>query len=104
MAISGPELLARIDAHDAPVILDVRSRDEFAAGHVPGAVHIPFWAVRRHAAEIPASREDSIVVYCGHGPRAWMAGAALRRLGFRHLIYLTGHWHDWQKAGLREEK
>jgi rhodanese-related sulfurtransferase len=104
VAISAPELLAHIDAGKAPAILDVRSRGEFAAGHVPGAVHIPFHAIRRHASEIPAASDDPIVVYCGHGPRAWIAGSALRRLGFRNIAYLAGHWHNWQKAGLREEK
>ena len=104
MSISGPELLARIDAHHAPVILDVRSREEFAAGHVPGAIHVPFWTVRQHEADIPASPDQSVVVYCGYGPRAWIAGAALRRLGFKNIVYLRGHWHLWQKAGLREEK
>jgi rhodanese-related sulfurtransferase len=103
VAISAPELLAQIGAGRAPAILDVRSRKEFAAGHVPGAVHIPFHAIRQHASDIPASPEDPIIVYCGYGPRAWIAGAALRKLGFRNIAYLAGHWHRWKKARLRSE-
>jgi rhodanese-related sulfurtransferase len=99
------DLLARIDAGEAPAILDVRSRWEYRQGHVPGAVFIPFWAVPFlgtlfPAWRVPAKREDTLVVYCGHGPRAWMAGAALRRRGFRDVQYLDGHMTGWRRAGL----
>ena len=103
MSITGPELLARIDAGNAPAILDVRSGKEFRRGHVPGAVHIPFTAIGSHAWEIPGSPDDPIVVYCGLGPRAWIAGHALRRHGFDKVIYLKGHMYGWRKARLRVE-
>ena len=103
MAISGTDLLARIDAGNAPAILDVRSTKEFARGHVPGAIHIPFASVDQHVSEIPGSPRDPVVVYCGHGPRAWFAGRALRRHGFEQVMYLKGHMHGWRQAGLREE-
>jgi rhodanese-related sulfurtransferase len=102
--MTGSDLLARISAGTAPKILDVRSRAEFEAGHVPGALHIPFWQLLSQAPEIPLSLEDPLVVYCGHGPRARMAGAALRRRGFRRVEYLEGHMSRWRRAGLREEK
>jgi rhodanese-related sulfurtransferase len=54
--------------------------------------------------EIPVSPDNPIVLYCGHGPRAWMAGASLRRQGFRRIDYLKGHMHAWRKARLREER
>ena len=43
--VSPAALLDRIDRGDAPIVLDVRSAGEFAAGHVPGAMHIPFTSV-----------------------------------------------------------
>ena len=98
------ELLAQIDAGDAPPILDVRSAWEFKRGHVPGAVHLPFWTVGTHLSEIPGTPDRPIVVYCGHGPRAWRAGGVLRRHGFAKVIYLAGHMHGWRTAGLREEQ
>lgn len=101
--ITGAVLLARIDAGTAPTILDVRSRREFATGHVPGALHIPFWAVLMRISEIPTPRLEPVVVYCGHGPRAYAAGAALRLQGFRHVVYLKGHMSTWKQAGLRLE-
>ena len=96
MAITPADLQARIDAGTAPDVLDVRSAREFAEGHVPGAVNVPFWAVVAGAAvSSPPDRE--LVVYCGHGPRAYLAGAALKRRGFKRIAYLAGHITRWRK-------
>ena len=104
MASITPEALAaQIESAHAPVILDVRSRGEFEGGHVPGAIHVPFLDVGERAPSLPASTAEPIVVYCGHGPRAWIAGAALRRRGFTRISYLRGHMAGWRRAGLREE-
>jgi rhodanese-related sulfurtransferase len=101
--IAGTILLAQIEAGTAPTILDVRSQWEFAQGHVPGAVHIPFWTVLTRLSAIPTSPAEPVVVYCGHGPRAYVAGAALRLSGFRRVEYLKGHMLKWRQAGLRQE-
>jgi rhodanese-related sulfurtransferase len=93
------DLQERITAGAAPAILDVRSRMEFKLGHVPGALFIPFWAIPFLAWRVRAKRDETVVVYCGHGPRAWMAGAALRRRGFRDIQYLDGHWKMWAREG-----
>jgi hydroxyacylglutathione hydrolase len=103
VAITGSELLGRIDRGQAPTIIDVRSGWEFKQGHVPGAIHLPFWTIGAHVAEIPTAARDEVVVYCGHGPRAWRAGSVLRRRGFKNVIYLEGHMHGWRQAGLRLE-
>jgi phage shock protein E len=96
-----PEALAaQIADGTAPFILDVRSRAEFEAGHVPGAVHIPFQHIGREIARVTAAPHEPVVVYCGHGPRAWMAGALLRRHGYTQVQYLRGHWAAWTSARL----
>jgi rhodanese-related sulfurtransferase len=102
--IQAQTLLDKIDSSTAPTIIDVRSREEFAQGHVPGAIQIPFEAIGGHVDEIPGSRQDPVVVYCGHGPRAWMAGAVLRWHGFTNVSYLAGHFSQWRAAGLCEER
>ena len=96
-------LFTRFSAGTAPAVLDVRTRAEFTQGHVPGATHIPFWKLLTEEPEIPVSFDDPLVVYCEHGPRAWLAGAALRRRGFRRVVYLEGHMSHWRRAGYREE-
>lgn len=101
--ISAETLLERIDAGAAPVILDVRSRAEFAGGHVPGARHIPFWGISRRIGELSLPTDTELVVYCGHGPRAVIAARTLRRKGFTNIRYLEGHFAGWRGAGMREE-
>jgi len=53
---------------------------------------------------VPASPLDTVVVYCGHGPRAYLAGAALRRRGFERIVYLKGHMSGWRREALPVEK
>jgi hydroxyacylglutathione hydrolase len=101
MEIESSELLARIRKGSPPVILDVRSALEFSGGHVPGAIHVPFWST--FFRQIPARDEDPVVVYCGHGPRAQMAATALLARGFRNLRLLRGHMSEWRRAGLPVE-
>jgi rhodanese-related sulfurtransferase len=101
--ITAEALLTRIESGVAPLILDVRSRLEFARGHVPGARHIPFWPLSRQIDELSIPRDAELVVYCGHGPRAVIAGRALRRRGFTRITYLEGHFSKWRSAGFREE-
>jgi phage shock protein E len=102
--VTAETLLRRIDAGASPVILDVRSRLEYARGHVPGARHIPFWLVARRIHEVGAPRDAEVVVYCGHGPRAIVGARALRRQGYTRVSFLEGHFSQWRSAGFREEK
>jgi hydroxyacylglutathione hydrolase len=97
------ELVASIDAGQPPPILDVRSRWEFMRGHVPGAIHVPFWSMPARASRLRVPKDRALVVYCGHGPRAWFARAALRLNGYRDVVLLKGHMSAWKRAGLREE-
>lgn len=101
--ITAQALLTRIDSGAAPVVIDVRSKREFADGHVPGAHHVPFWRISRQIDALAAPRDAEVVVYCGHGPRASVAGLALRRKGFTRVLYLDGHFSQWRSAGFREE-
>jgi len=102
--ITVAELLERIDRGETLHILDVRSEGEFAAGHVPGAVNIPFTKLLSRMHDVPGAAEDELIVYCGHGPRAHIAATTLRHGGRKRIVYLSGHWAAWQGAGLRVER
>ena len=97
--MSGDELLERINAESAPFILDVRSATEYNRGHVPGAVNIPFQSVYSRREELPGTGDEPILVYCGHGPRAYLARLALRYAGNNNIIMLKGHMSLWKKKG-----
>jgi hydroxyacylglutathione hydrolase len=102
--INASELVALIGKGTAPAILDVRSREEFVRGHVPGARHVPFWKLLLGRVPDTLSRHEPLVVYCGHGPRARLAKAGLWAAGFRNVTYLAGHMAGWKRAGLPRER
>jgi rhodanese-related sulfurtransferase/predicted MFS family arabinose efflux permease len=102
--ISAQALLEQIETKRAPTIIDVRTSMEFSQGHVPGSINIPFQSIGAHLDMIPGSRRDAVVVYCGHGPRARIAGAVLRKNGFTSITYLAGHFSKWKAADLRQER
>jgi len=98
-AISAESLAGRIGSDDAPLILDVRTESEYAAGHVPGAIHIPFHSVASRSQELSVDKDRTVVVYCAHGPRAAWAGNALRKAGYSDIVYLSGHMTAWEDGG-----
>jgi rhodanese-related sulfurtransferase len=101
--IAPEELAARVAAGTAPCTIDVRSKAEFEEGHVPGALHIPFWQMAARWREVPVAPDVDVVVYCGHGPRAYMAGTILKRHGFTGVRYLMGHMKKWRELYLPVE-
>ncbi len=102
--ISAAELAQLIRQGTAPTIIDVRSSREYQSGHVPGAIHIPFWSALFRVNEIGAPKDEMVVVYCAHGPRAGFGKFALLRAGFTQVLYLDGHMSEWNKAGLPAAK
>ncbi|RMF97915.1 MAG: rhodanese-like domain-containing protein [Gammaproteobacteria bacterium] len=93
-------LAERLDRGDAPLILDVRTPEEYAAGHIPGAVNIPHTELAERLAELGADRNREIVVHCRSGKRAALAEGILRRAGFNRVRDLEGHFLGWSEAGL----
>ncbi len=89
--IGAAELMSRIEAETAPTILDVRTPEEFAAGHVPGAINIPYTELEKRYSEMELEGSDELVVYCQSGRRAAIAEAALSELGFTNVRDLEGH-------------
>jgi rhodanese-related sulfurtransferase len=103
-SIAPGELASRIDRGEPLQILDVRSAREFADGHIPGAMNVPFNQVRARAGDVRGGAETELFVYCGHGPRAYIAASSLRRLGRRRIVFVEGHFAQWQQSGLPLER
>jgi rhodanese-related sulfurtransferase len=85
-------------ALDGNTVLDVRQRDEFVAGHLPGAHNIELGALPRAADTLPT---DPLVVMCGHGERAMTGASVLEQAGRRDLAVLVGGPEDWAAASGR---
>lgn len=100
-AVTRQDLLGRLRAGDV-IVLDVRPEDEFAAGHVPGAMNVPLASLSQAMASLP--RDKEIVAYC-RGPYCVLAldaVAALRGSGF-HARRLEDGFPEWKAAGLHVE-
>lgn len=95
--VSIEELIARLE-DGSTVLLDVRSEDEFAEGHLPGAISIPIDQLVNSLANIPA--DSQVIAYC-RGPYCMLSAEAvlvLQRRGF-HAKRLLGGIMDWRDAG-----
>lgn len=88
----------------APLIVDVRTPDEYAAGHVPGAINIPYDAMDARAAEIIAHKDERVVLYCRSGRRSGIAAKALASKGFVKLGLLEGDMPGWERDGYPVER
>jgi rhodanese-related sulfurtransferase len=91
------ELLLQMQEGTAPLIVDVRSQGEYDRDHVPGAVHIPFYAVGSTLQERGFPKKEPLLLYCEHGPRAGMAAFTLRLSGYEKVYSLEGHMKGWRK-------
>jgi hydroxyacylglutathione hydrolase len=91
------EPLARIALQPVPLVdgtvVDVRQRNEYDAGHLPGALHVELGDVADST--IP---RGPVSVMCGHGERAMSAASILERAGHRDITVLTGGPDDWSRA------
>jgi glyoxylase-like metal-dependent hydrolase (beta-lactamase superfamily II)/rhodanese-related sulfurtransferase len=94
------ELKARVDARDAElVILDVRERDAYAAGHVPRARTLPRGQLELRVNEELPDPTLRILTVCEFGKLSTLAAATLRQIGFQRAIALDGGMKAWREAG-----
>lgn len=98
------ELARRIRSKESPCVVDVRSRIEYRSGHIPGAVHLPFWKAPLKRADLPEDKSARVVLTCEHGPRAQLALSFLRLAGYRNIELLDGHMSGWRRIGLPLKK
>jgi sulfur dioxygenase len=100
--LDAAEVLGRLNAPDAPLILDVREDEEFhgALGHIPGATRIALRELPERVAELEPFKSKDIVVVCRVGVRSTTAAAILTGLGFDHVCNLKGGMIDWNEARL----
>jgi len=101
--ITAEQLLARMEAANPPIILDVRTAEEYQQGYVPGAINIPHDQIGSRLAELGEVRDRDVVVYCKSGGRASIAGAELSEAGFR-VLHLQGDMTGWAAAGHPQQK
>jgi len=86
---------------EADVLVDVREADEYAAGHIPGAVHASRGMLEFKFSANPAlqSRDLAVVLYCKTSGRAALASAALHEMGYLNVRSISGGFDAWAASG-----
>jgi len=97
------ELMDRMLGDKAPMVLDVRTPEEFTESHLPGAVNIAHTEFIDNPDEVmpllPESRDTEIVVHCVTGKRAGIATDILIAAGYTNVRILEGNFRGWHGAG-----
>ena len=83
-------------------IIDVRSRAEWEAGHMPGVKNFPLGGLEERMEELPKGRP--LVVYCQGGSRSAIAASLLQSRGFSEVVNLAGGFAEWQRTGSPTER
>ncbi len=94
------DLQYRLEAGEDVTIVDIRERDEFAQGHLPGAVFIPRGYLELQIEQLQFDRAKRIVLYCAGGVRSALAARNLKEMGYESVESLIGGFNAWKNAGL----
>ena len=102
---------AQLAGKDGVVFLDVREPNEWQAGHVPGAVHVPRGLLEFKADPgLPAAHVKAldpakkVVVYCASGGRSALAAKTLQDMGYPDVVNMQGGFGAWSQAGKPVER
>ena len=102
------DMKARLDKGEKPGVdfqlVDVREESEFAADHLPGAVHIGKGVIERDIEKKVPDPSTPIVLYCGGGFRSALAGVNLQQMGYTNVLSMDGGIGAWRDAGHPLEK
>lgn len=93
-------LLERMSDDNAPLVIDVRPERFYNTAHVQGAINIPYSHLVKFLTDVPAEKDDDLVLYCEDGVFADKAIDLLHKAGWKKLYHLEGNMQEWSKAGL----
>lgn len=80
-------------------LIDVREESEFAAGHIPGAIHLSKGVIERDIESAISELNEHLVLYCGGGYRSAIAAESLVAMGYTNVTSMDGGWRGWLDAG-----
>jgi rhodanese-related sulfurtransferase len=98
------EMRARQGAGEKFLLIDVREESEFAAGHIPGAIHLGKGIIERDIEGKVPDPATPLVLYCGGGFRSALAADNLQKMGYTSVISMDGGMRGWREMGLPVEK
>ena len=80
-------------------LIDVREDREWAAGHLPGSIHIGKGVIERDIEQAIPDLNATLVLYCGGGFRSALAADNLQKMGYTDVASMAGGWRGWREAG-----
>lgn len=86
-------------AGEPHVLVDVREESEFAAGHIPGALHLGKGIIERDIVAKVPDKDAHIILYCGGGFRSVLAAENLQKMGYTRVVSMDGGWRAWKQGG-----
>lgn len=97
---------AELAIREADALIDVREPDEFAQGHIAGAVNIPRGMLEFKLSATPEleARDLKLVLYCKTSGRAALAAASLKEMGYLQVSSISGGFDAWAAAGKTVQK
>jgi sulfur-carrier protein adenylyltransferase/sulfurtransferase len=81
------------------VLVDVREREEYREGHLPGALSLPRGFLEMRVEQAVPDRNAPIIAYCQGGTRSLMAARALKEMGYQDVVSMSGGFGAWKGAG-----
>lgn len=94
----------RIDGGEKLLLVDVREDNEWAQGHLPGAVHLGRGIIERDIEARVPQTNAKLILYCGGGFRSALVADNLKKMGYTNVESMDGGWRGWLEAGLPTTK
>jgi len=94
----------RMESDEEFLLVDVREDNEWAKGHLPGAVHMGRGVIERDIEQQVPENATKIILYCGGGFRSALVADNLQKMGYTNVESMDGGWRGWTEAGLPVEK
>ena len=94
----------RMDGGEKFVLVDVREESEWAAGHLPGAIHVGKGIIERDLELRVPETGTKLILYCGGGYRSALSADNLQKMGYTNVESMDGGWKGWIAAGLPTKK
>jgi sulfur-carrier protein adenylyltransferase/sulfurtransferase len=92
-----------LESSEKPVLVDVRERNEWNQGHIPGAVLVPMGELESRIADEAPDRARGVVLYCASGNRSARAARTLEELGYEDAVSMAGGFIAWAELGYPSE-
>ena len=94
----------RMESGEKFLLVDVREDNEWANGHLPGAVHMGRGIIERDIETRVPETATKVILYCGGGFRSALAADNLQKMGYTNVESMDGGWRGWVEAGLPTAK